>query len=283
MSDTGLGPKLIFQDESFRIEGFFEGRPLTIWEMRNPVMVKLYAKAIYDMHTKSGAAEAIQAYKPMDANKLGIDQAIEEWGPANIARIAKIRAKLTPGTEGNDYILNALTRLEQTYLKDGYQQVLQNLVPRDTIVLSHNDAQENNILSSLDDATKILLIDFEYGMWNPQYFDVANYLMEMCLDNAYPKGTGIKYYLENWPSNDEIENIVKEYFILSKNGTVEWSLENPECQAALQQTKQCCILDNYLWAVWAIMMLSEADETDPTAFNWDFLIGRCDLHLKCVE
>ena len=57
--------------------------------------------------------------------------------------------------------------LEQTYLQPGYQEVLRNLVPRDKIVFSHNDAQENNILSSLENATKIILIDYEYGMWNP--------------------------------------------------------------------------------------------------------------------
>ena len=62
MSDSGLGPKLIAYDPDllYRIEEFFEGRPLTIWELRNPVMMQSYAKAVFNMHTKSGAAEAIQ-------------------------------------------------------------------------------------------------------------------------------------------------------------------------------------------------------------------------------
>lgn len=64
-------------------------------------------------------------------------------------------------------------------------------------MLSHNDAQENNILTSLDNNLKITLIDFEYGGWNPVQFDLANYLNELMLDNAHPKGNGIKYYLEN--------------------------------------------------------------------------------------
>ena len=91
--------------------------------------------------------------------------------------------------------------LEQTYLQPGYQEVLRNLVPRDKIVFSHNDAQENNILSSLANATKIILIDYEYGMWNPQYYDLANYLNEFVCDNAYPKGTGVAYYMDNWPTD----------------------------------------------------------------------------------
>ena len=37
-SADGSGPKLYFQNERYRIEGFFAGRPLSIWEMRNPVI-----------------------------------------------------------------------------------------------------------------------------------------------------------------------------------------------------------------------------------------------------
>ena len=36
MSDIGNGPKLYFQNDKYRIESFFDGRPLTIWELRNP-------------------------------------------------------------------------------------------------------------------------------------------------------------------------------------------------------------------------------------------------------
>ena len=61
----------------------------------------------------------------------------------------------------------AMQKIESTYLQPGYQNVLRSLVPRGKIVLSHNDCQENNILSSLHDATQVVLIDYEYGMWNP--------------------------------------------------------------------------------------------------------------------
>ena len=42
MSDSGYGPKLIFQNSEYRIESFFDGRPLTIWELRNPVIMGRY-------------------------------------------------------------------------------------------------------------------------------------------------------------------------------------------------------------------------------------------------
>ena len=55
-----------------------------------------------------------------------------------------------------------------------------SLVPRDEIVFSHNDVQENNILLNLENNELITLIDFEYGGWNPIAYDLANYLNEMC-------------------------------------------------------------------------------------------------------
>jgi len=52
----------------------------------------------------------------------------------------------------------------------------------------------------LEDNTKITLIDYEYGGWNPMAMDIANYLNECAIDNAHPKDIGIKYYPNNFPS-----------------------------------------------------------------------------------
>ena len=55
MSEAGLGPLLIHGSNLFRIEGFIEGRPLTIWEMRNPIIMEETVKAIYDFHNNNRA------------------------------------------------------------------------------------------------------------------------------------------------------------------------------------------------------------------------------------
>ena len=66
-----------------------------------------------------------------------------------------------------------------------------------TRVICHCDAQENNILSSLENPMDIMLIDLEYTNWGPFSFDIANYINETMLDNAYPLKNGINYYLYN--------------------------------------------------------------------------------------
>ena len=56
---------------------------------------------------------------------------------------------------------------------------------------------------------------------------------------------------------------------------MSWDLDNPDCSGAVKQVKQCMVLNNFYWAVWAIMMLNDSEETDAKAFNWEFLVGRC--------
>ena len=60
MSAKKLGPHLVFQNDAYRIESFFEGRPLSVWEMRNPVIMEATVKEIFKMHNDSGAAEALE-------------------------------------------------------------------------------------------------------------------------------------------------------------------------------------------------------------------------------
>lgn len=131
MSESGLGPKLFFQNSEYRIENFIEGRPLTIWEMRNPVIAEKFVEAIFNMHTKSGIAEAMQEVQPFDSSRMGVQIAVDQWGPATTQRLIKIRSKLNSENEDHRKILEACQALEETYLKDGYQSVLSALYNRD--------------------------------------------------------------------------------------------------------------------------------------------------------
>lgn len=77
--------------------------------------------------------------------------------------------------------------------------------------MSHNDAQELNILTSIENSENFTLIDFEYGGWNPMSYDLGNYLCECAIDNSYSKGFGIKLYLSNLPSKEERLNFLTIY------------------------------------------------------------------------
>ena len=175
-----------------------------------------FAKAIYQFHFDQPAVEQLKQLIPLDVNKLAIDTAINNWGPMLKERLPSMRGKLLQdnGIPHPDK-LGIIDQLERTFLFDGYKEYFTKLVPRDSeIVLAHNDAQENNILASLEDNSKITLIDYEYGGWNPMAMDIANYLNECTIDNAYPMGVGIKHYPDNYPSESERNFLIQTYLKL---------------------------------------------------------------------
>ena len=111
---------MIAQIDDYRIEEFLDARVITIWEMRNPVIMKNFVEKLFKMHTEAGIGEALKDHRPFDKTKLGIDVAINEWGPASRVRIEKMRAKLSRETPGHEIILDSLDLLEQTHLKPGF-------------------------------------------------------------------------------------------------------------------------------------------------------------------
>ena len=102
---------------------------------------------------------------------------------------------------GHPESLKIIDAFDETFLFKGYEEYFNNLIPRDsTIVLAHNDAQENNVLILLKDNEDMMLIDVEYSGWNPIAYDLANYFNECICDN-----TNIKYYFKNYPLKEERE------------------------------------------------------------------------------
>ena len=289
MSDQELGPKLYFQNEEYRIEGFFDGRPMTVWELRNPKMASCAAKAFYDFHNKSGIAAAMETVSPLNKEKLGLDIAIKEWGPAVVEKIARIRSKLEKATisqKEKDELEMYCEWTSRVALFEGYVDFYSDLIDREECVFSHNDAQENNILIAIEDNTNLVLIDYEYGFWNPLTYDLANYVNEYICDNAYPRGTGVTYWHENEATDQEVEYLVKEYFKCSKGDKSGDEIEQSwqeEKDKWLLSTKKNLLLNNYYWGIWSLMMINEKEELDLSIFNWAFLKGRLELIEKQIK
>ena len=93
-SDQGLGPKLLYQCEDFRIEGFLDGRPLTIWELRNPCFMSAYVNKIYEFHSNKVMRDEISQLLPIDPENLAIDKVINEWAPKLKDKLPSMRGKL---------------------------------------------------------------------------------------------------------------------------------------------------------------------------------------------
>jgi len=145
-----------------------------------------------------------------------IDRAVNVWGPTLVRRLPEIKRRLIEdGAVKHKEQLDTIKLVEETFLFEGYKEHFGKQVPRKSefpIVVAHNDAQENNILTRSGKEEEIVLIDFEYGGWNPFVFDIANYISELVLDNAHPEGNGVKVYPSNFPDKDEIKGLCRMFF-----------------------------------------------------------------------
>jgi len=89
LSEQGIGPKLYYQNNIYRIEGFFLSRPLTIFEMRNDIFMEAYAKKICEFNHNKATREKVLKYLPME--KLYVQENINVWLPEVIEKMPKIR------------------------------------------------------------------------------------------------------------------------------------------------------------------------------------------------
>ena len=139
---------------------------------------------------------------------------------------------------------------------------MNQLIPRNDIVVSHGDIWSDNILLCFDN-WEVCLIDYEYGSWNPRMYDLATYLCEQCCDSSSPSDIGIVYYFQNLPTEEEIVSITHMYCSLA-NG--ELGLDDNELKLRVTEVKQCMIIELFIVCLWCIMMLKEEDDTNPDVF-----------------
>ena len=117
--------------------------------------------------------------------------------------------------------------------------------------------------------------------------DIANYLNECAIDNAYPKDIGIKHYPKNFPSESERNVLIKSYLELyyeklkhDKGDALEtfevWQKNFfPKFE---QEVKQSCLLSSFNYAVWALVMLSDADITNNNVFHYKYAAMRVEMY-----
>lgn len=166
--------------------------------MRNDIFLDAYAEKICDFNYNKLARESIEKFMPK--TQIQAHLWMNDWMKDVKKKLPILKEKQKDHRE----VLSIIEDFENTFFFEGHQEYFESLLCLDSeTVLAHHDAQENNILSSLEDNTNIILIDFEYVGWAPRAYDLANYCNETMLENAYPLKNGIKYYLRNFIKDEE--------------------------------------------------------------------------------
>ncbi len=198
--------------------------------MRNDIFLAAYAEKICDFNFNKAAQEKVEKFIPK--TEIYARTAMKNWMEQVKLRMPRLKEKQKEHPE----VLSILDEYERTFFFEGHEEYFEKLLNTDTqIVLAHHDAQENNILSSLEDSTKIILIDFEYVGWAPRAMDIANYCNETMLENAYPLKNGIKYYLQNFIKESELEFLVRQYLTRYFNLYFEGDKSNLDLKTYLSE------------------------------------------------
>ena len=135
-----------------------------------------------------------------------------------------------------------------------------------------------------------MIIDYEYCSWNTWTYDLAHFLNEFTFDNAHPEHPYIKYYPQNFPTDTEMESLIKEYLKVRLESTTNTRDQTEEEKRALMEEtwrihmatamknlQKSCIVKNFFGGIWAMTVLKEEQETEWDIFNWEFTRMRIDL------
>ena len=111
------------------------------------------------------------------------------------------------------------------------------------------------------DNSNLLIIDYEYGNWNPMAMDLAVFVNETMLDNDYPAKNGIAWYLDNCMPKAELKEMSVVYLsryyekyisdeIKSKFSDSKTFI-NEVIDEFMKQVWNCCLLNNFYCGIWA--------------------------------
>lgn len=75
-----MGVHNYFMNQEYRIESFFDGRPLKVFELSNKVIMKAYAEKCCDFNFNEGISQVMTSIQKADKNNTSFDVAIEQWG-----------------------------------------------------------------------------------------------------------------------------------------------------------------------------------------------------------
>ncbi|CAI2371447.1 unnamed protein product [Moneuplotes crassus] len=298
LSDQGLGPVCFFQNEHYRIEQSFDAKPITIFEMRNPVFMKQIIQKTFKLNYNQQLKQTmidLQGEKP----PTQVEVIQNDWLPKLRKRFDHLYSLIT----FDDYI-ETMDIVKKEFLREDIDEFLNALTfglydstdesggekdRNDPLVVSHNDIQECNILSMRHHASNLAIIDYEYTSLGNREYDLANIFCELIMDNAYPYFPFIALYPENCLTKKEFITYSKHYLGLYHDNfgvpeeTKEQYIER-ELPVFLENLYCSMILNGYYWGIWSILMIDEKKINDKI-FNFAFAKQRIELtqHLLTLD
>ena len=161
MSDHGIGPKCYYKCDHYRIEEWYDSRPITIFEMRNPVFLKKIIEIAFKINYNKDIKEKFIEIKGGE-HQTQIDVLYDKWLPQLFDKFDHLYKLITV----KEYI-EIMDNMKEKWLTEDIYEYINALrfrlhLDKNDLVVSHNDIQELNVLSLKTWATKLVVIDYEY-------------------------------------------------------------------------------------------------------------------------
>ena len=195
MSETGRGPKCYGQSAKYRLEEYFDAKPIETTQINEPYWRRRLAVALAKFHV----ADVTEIKKEsIILDRLKNVKFYEEFNSRCLKKLGITAEQFKKLSE-----LKILgTREERQYVK--------SITPSNNLVFSHNDTLNGNILVAEKDK-KIILIDYEYSGFNNRAYDAANLFIESMMSYENPEPPFFELDPQIFPTLDEVKDFARYY------------------------------------------------------------------------
>ncbi|KAK6110565.1 Choline/ethanolamine kinase family protein [Brugia pahangi] len=270
LSERHLGPKLYGVFSGGRLEEYIPSRPLSWKELALPEMSCKIAQRLVRVHQLE-----VPIWKEPDylcgALSRWLKQLMQTPSGAREFVIPSCYSDSAPQIITCEDIANELDFLKKCVSKS-----------KSIVTFCHNDLQEGNILlprsssgniitpsitqrdsASATNASRLVIIDFEYASYNHRGFDFANHFVEYSINYDVDKAPFYEIDEHQFPS-DELQY---DFFVSYLNELEPFS-SMVECdkkaRAMIEETRPFIPVSHFFWGVWGLLQV----EVSPVDFGF---------------
>eukprot|EP00871_Galdieria_phlegrea_P000302 jgi/Galph1/1272/GphlegSOOS_G5984.1 len=233
LAAEGIAPKFIGKFSNGRIEGWLNGRCISIDEMRDTLISQAIAKELAKLHR----------FQPKHVgcfSELPVWNSIYSW-----LKEAKTVLK---------QLENTLDESRQVLLKQVNLPMLEK-------ELSNLKKSPGIDTFSCEETGKVRFVDFEYSGWNYRGFDIGNHFCE-CMGGT---DNGVPNY-EKYPTEQEQYLFCRTYLAEFHCVNDLSLLPAKEVEALVTEANRYALLSHFYWGMWALCL--SIDQT----VDFDYLL-----------
>ena len=246
ISHLQIGPRMIANGPTWRIEEYYESFVLPVSSLGNPSIFCQVASQLGRLHKLSLPSSFDR--RPMASIRL------ESWTQAGLLALEKLN--LSDSARDSlriDEILEEVDRMKSLI------EASQGLEGWD-VVFCHNDVQENNILVT---PYGLRLIDFEYADFNYQLADLGNFFNEFTMDYLHDGPGGFEAKPENYPSESVRRMFLSVYLseYLGEPYLEDGGAKSDKISKYLRAAEIGSLLSHLLWGMWSLVRAQQQVDT----------------------